>query len=139
VEQVGFNGITSADGFLARVGGRLPDEFEWEFAARGGTLTQDFRFAGSNNADEVAWYSGNRPTSSTQPVGGLAANELGLYDMSGNVREWTSTVSGSVLVSRGGSWSSVASDTRVAFRGINSPDGRLSSIGFRVAFAPNSN
>jgi hypothetical protein len=156
VEMVSFNDITSADGFLARVGGRLPDEFEWEFAARGGNLTQNFRFAGSNNADEVAWHAGNshagnsaQPVGldsmfcfdfchSTQPVGGLAPNELGLYDMSGNVFEGTSTVRESgvhSLVYRGGAWFfSAVVGCRVTFREFGLSEDRSPVYGFRVVF-----
>jgi len=138
VEQVSFNDITSADGFLARIGARLPTEHEWEFAARGGNRRQgnnggvDFIWAGSNNADEVAWHSGNRP----QPVGGLAANELGIHDMSGNMREWTNTLWGSNRVGRGGCWDDGAVGSRVAVRVSVNPDARWHRSGFRVAFSP---
>ena len=66
---------------------RMPTEAEWEFAARGGNLSQGYKYAGSDNVDEVAWYSGNAG-STTHPVGTKMPNELGLYDMSGNVMEW---------------------------------------------------
>ncbi|MGB0931744.1 MAG: SUMF1/EgtB/PvdO family nonheme iron enzyme [Chitinophagales bacterium] len=72
---------------LTGQGFRLPSESEWEFAARGGKKSKEYKYAGSNNIEEVAWYSGNSGRK-THPVGGLKSNELGLYDMSGNVFEW---------------------------------------------------
>jgi len=141
VTDVSWNDVTAVNGFLARIGARLPTSEEWEFAARGGNRRGgnnggvDFIWAGSNNANEVAWHSGHRPTASTQPVGGLVANELGIYDMSGNVWEWTSTVSGASRVDRGGGWGLNASRARVVSSDIPAPTIRYSDIGFRVALS----
>ena len=128
---------------------RLPTEAEWEYAARGGGK-QTYTYAGSNTVDEVAWYSENSGTK-THPVGQKKANELGLYDMSGNVWEWcqdwyddfyyvkrTSSnppgpATGSLRVFRGGSWGNSPADVRVALRNNHTPDYRGSHIGFRLA------
>ncbi len=131
----------------------LPTEAQWEYAARGGQQSEGFIYAGSNKLEEVGYYNRNN-AGVTRPVGQLYANELGLYDMSGNVWEWCldwysedyyknspaqnphgpETGSGRVL--RGGSWRSIAQSCRVADRNFNPPDIRLSSIGFRIVFVP---
>ncbi|WP_430541006.1 formylglycine-generating enzyme family protein [Roseofilum acuticapitatum] len=128
---------------------RLPSEAEWEFAARGGNRSKGYEYAGSNNLDEVAWYSGNSG-SETHDVGGKKANELGICDMSGNVWEWceddydndyqNAPIDGSARrspnttkVIRGGSWNfSYSWDCRCANRDINHPVNRCYNFGLRV-------
>ena len=112
---------------------RFPTEAEWEFAARGGNKSKGYIFSGSNTIDDVAWYWGNIPSASLQPVATKAPNELGIYDMSGNVHEWvldgysdyssdsqtnpTGPSSGSNHILRGGCcFSQSASDCRVSYR-----------------------
>jgi formylglycine-generating enzyme required for sulfatase activity len=113
-------------------GVRLPTEQEWEYAAKGG---ENHEYAGSNNINEVAWYVGNS-RNSTHTVKGKKANGYGLYDMSGNVWEWTSTVSGSHRILRGGSWGADATRCRVDGRHSRPPeDNRFNRFGFRVAYS----
>jgi len=127
-------------------GYRLPTEAEWEYAARGGNRSKGYKYAGSDNVDEVAWYGSH--FGRTQEVGKKAPNELGIYDMSGNVYEWCSdwygdysssaqtnpynSSVGSGRVSRGGSWAVDASSTRVAYRDSHSPTGTYFPLGFRI-------
>lgn len=132
---------------------RLPTEAEWEFAARGGTGSQGYRYAGSNDIAEVAWYRGNSGNT-THPNGDLKANELGIHDMSGNVFEWCSDwygayerekgvindpkgpVEGNRRVLRGGSWYYNVNIARVSFRNYFSyPDYWFNFIGFRLSRA----
>ncbi|GIM54735.1 formylglycine-generating enzyme family protein [Capnocytophaga cynodegmi] len=75
-----------ANAYAQWVGGKLPTEEQWEYAARGGSKTQKYTYAGSNTLDEVAWHRQN--TDYLQPVGKKKPNELGIYDMNGNVSEW---------------------------------------------------
>ncbi len=150
VESVTWNDIQA---FLARLNDltgenyRLPTEAEWEYAARGGRKSLGYRYSGSNDIDEVAWYSDNSPESIC-PAGGKKPNELGLYDMSGNAFEWvfdwyseyTSDArvnpkgpsSGTYHVLRGGSWKHGTNGCRVSFR-TRIPTYHLNKCGFRIA------
>ena len=133
VEGVSWNACQT---FINRLNGytgrnfRLPTEAEWEFAARGGNYSRHYKYSGSNYISDVAWYCDN--SDRTHPVGTKQANELGLYDMSGNVWEWcsdwygsyssysqsnpTGANSGSSRVLRSGSWNLIASSCRSSFR-----------------------
>ncbi len=130
---------------------RLPTEAEWEYAARGGSQSKGFTYSGSNNSDDVAWYSKNSD-SKTHPVGKLQPNELGIFDMSGNVWEWcndlysdysiglqtnpTGPSSGSFRVDRGGGWNRSVGYCRSAYRNYTNLGYRYGNIGFRLAFVP---
>lgn len=130
---------------------RLPTEAQWEFAARGGNLSKGYKFSGSDNFEEVAWCY-NNSGKKTHNVGTLKANELGLYDMSGNVNEWcqdlygpysseaqtdpTGPLDGSRRVIRGGGWSTGGSGNfRPSFRLYYYSSTREKTVGFRLAFS----
>lgn len=131
-------------------GYRLPTVAEWEYAARGGQHSKGFEYAGSNDLDEVAWYNQNSGKR-TQLVGQKKANELELYDLSGNVWEWCwdwydaySTKAtndpkgpdtGVTRVTRGGSWLGSPILARVALSSSDMPNDRNSDTGFRLAKA----
>lgn len=129
---------------------RLPTEAEWEYAARGGNRSRGYKYSGSDDIGEVAWYGGNS-NGITHPVGEKGPNELGVYDMSGNVWEWcgdwygnypseaerdpTGPSSGSCRVLRGGGWSNSARFCRVSYRDSDQPDGRVNGSGLRLVLA----
>ena len=116
-------------------GYRLPSEKEWEWAARGGLSSGNFTYSGSNTASEVAWTYENNTPNGTKAVGTKGANELGIYDMSGNVVEWCEDVANtSFRRFRGGCWRGNANGAAVAYRDdFYNPDYRFSFIGFRLA------
>ena len=153
VEQVSWEDCQE---FIARLNAitgksfRLPTEAEWEYAARGANKSSDYLYAGSGVLDEVAWYYNNSyvvGTDSedygTHAVGSKHGNEMGLYDMSGNVHEWCSDVyapydveqgnADNHRVIRGGCWFSLPKDCRTTARGQESADMRFYTIGLRLA------
>lgn len=139
----------------------LPTEAQWEYAARGGTKSMGYKYAGSDNLNSVAWYADNsydkgsgHPDYGTHVVGTKSSNELGLYDMSGNVREWCQDwhdsysysnssqtnpmgpSNGSGRVARGGCWFNYARFCHVSDRSSITPSDRGDCLGFRVVLIP---
>jgi ATP-dependent 26S proteasome regulatory subunit len=128
-----FNNIISA--VVEEEGGngyRLPTSEEWEFAARGGIKSKKYKYSGSNDIDEVAWYYGDSGSISHE-VGVKLSNELGIYDMSGNVWEWTNTGYGTNRVFRGGSWYDSFTHCEINTWNDSEPGFWFIYVGFRVA------
>jgi serine/threonine protein kinase len=162
VENVSWDDVQKFINKLNKKSGkkhRLPTEAEWEYAAKGGNKSQGFEYAGSNSINDVVWYNENsyslgknHPDYGTNPVGEKKANELGIFDMSGNVSEWCSdwyasypsgtqtnpkgALSGGNRVLRGGSWYDDAQYCRSAYRISGSPVISFNFLGFRLVFAP---
>lgn len=131
---------------------RLPTEAEWEFAARGGTSSMGYRYSGGNNLDLVAWYAGNSDNK-PHPVASKMSNELGLYDMSGNVWEWCMDLysnynneavinplcmmakDGDSYVIRGGCWGNDETNCLSTVRYYNHADYKGRYIGFRLCLS----
>jgi formylglycine-generating enzyme required for sulfatase activity len=158
VESVSWNDVQEFITKLNQKTGkkyRLPTEAEWEYAARGGKKSKGYQYSGSNNINDVAWYGSNSGVK-THPVGQKQPNELGIFDMSGNVWEWCSDwyaaeyeydwnstipdpkgpASGSGRVYRGGRWLNDPQYCRSSFRFSYSPDFRFDNLGFRLVLAP---
>lgn len=156
VENVSWNDVQEFLSKLNQLTGKkyvLPTEAQWEYAARGGEKSQGYKYSGGNDIDEVAWYRGNSEEKyTTSPVGTKKANELGIYDMSGNVWEWcqdwygsysseaqtnpTGPESGSDRVLRGGCWFNNAWFCRVSIRFNYNPGDRPYYFGFRLVLLP---
>lgn len=152
VEEVSWDDCQTFIGRLNELTGktfRLPTEAEWEFASRGGNLSKGYTYSGSNTIRDVAWF-GDTSESGTHDVAMNFPNELGIYDMSGNVYEWCQDwygsygshsqmnpigpSSGSERVERGGCWDNIEECSRVASRDSkHSPSLAYRNLGFRLA------
>ena len=149
VEMVSWNDCQTFITKLNKLTGkhfRLPTEAEWTFAARGGNLSHGYLYAGSDVVGNVAWYEGN--SSATQPVATKAPNELGIYDMSGNVWEWCQDwygdfptgnhtnpqgpSTGTARVFKGGSWHSPANNCTIGTRSHTAPENQVNHRGLRL-------
>lgn len=150
--NVSFDDANAFCNWLTETAGknyRLPTEAEWEYAARGGSKSNGYIYAGSNDLDKVAW-SWKNAEGQAQACGRKKPNELGLYDMSGNVSEWCKDwydksyyiispstnpqgpSSGTYRVNRGGNYHPTAAEFGVNNRGLNSPESSFYTLGFRV-------
>ena len=153
VEKVSWNDCQDFISKLNAMTGkrfRLPTEAEWEYAARGGKKSRGYQYSGSNTLGDVAWYHDNSGLT-THAVGTKQPNELGIYDMTGNVWEWcqdwygsyssspqtnpTGAVRGAFRVGRGGSWYLSAWECRSSCRGSYAPDDRYIVLGLRLVLS----
>ena len=153
VGNISWNDAVAYLKWLSKMTGkefRLPTEAEWEFAAIGGTKSKGYKYIGGNDLDQVAWYLGNSDRR-VHTGGQKLPNELGIYDMSGNMREWcsdrynelyykvspesnpTGADAGSSRVLRGGSWGSDAARMRASYRDKEFPYNAVRDFGFRPA------
>ena len=156
VERVSWEDAQAFCRELSRKTGRkysLPTEAQWEYAARGGKKNESTKYSGSSSIDSVGWYCDNT-NQGTYPVGQKHPNALGIYDMSGNVREWcqdwygenyyadspltnpTGPSTGFERVMRGGSWFFNARSCRVSQRGYTNPNLHIALNGFRLCLIP---
>ena len=147
---VAFVSWYGATAYATWKGGRLPTEAEWEYAAMGGLKTKGYKYSGSDNAIETCWFTITTKDEGMKARGLKKANELGIYDMSGNVSEWCLDVydeyyyensnsknpqgpeSGEEYCLRGGSWLSNIIDTQTKTRNSGAPEFRISFSGFRI-------
>ena len=155
VEMVSWNDCQAFITQLNQMTGkqfRMPTEAEWEYAARGGNKSQGYKYSGSNNIDEVCWYEENSDSIS-HVVATKAPNELGIYDMTGNVWEWvqdwyarytaeaqvdpTGPETGNKRVFRGGSWYSSARYSRVSYRDVENMTNSYNRLGLRLVLDDN--
>lgn len=151
VEKVSYNDCIEFIDKLNALSGlefALPTEAQWEYAARGGNKSIGYKYSGSNIIDNIAWY-GVEKSKNTHQIGSKKANEIGLYDMSGNVWEWcadnyvaypldaTNVESGEYYVIRGGAWNNDTKYCRVSIRYFNRPDYSDANLGFRLVLNKN--
>ena len=137
-----------ANEFAMYYGYSLPTEAQWEFTAKGGNKTKHYKYSGRNTPSEIGWFADNTYKRSTAPVKMKKPNELGVFDMSGNVYEWCKNwkypysekalnnplgpVDGLIKASRGGSWHSSSRSLRVTNRDDDPPEFYSHNVGFRV-------
>ncbi len=151
VEKVSYNDCIEFINKLNALSGlefALPTEAQWEYAARGGNKSNGYKYSGSDIIDNIAWY-GVEKSKNPHQIGSKKANEIGLYDMSGNVWEWcadnyvaypleaTNANSGEYYVIRGGAWNNDAKYCRISIRYFNRPDYSDANLGFRLVLNKN--